>query len=104
MNQLNSQYQNVKGLTGSDIESIAWTGIASSWNVIWNANEYAPDLEFNINTDYKGDEILVTTNSDKRGGVFGYRISCRNNNVPSTSMTCDNLFFSVPNATVRFML
>ena len=174
MNELNGQYQSVKGLTSSDIEAIAWTTNASGWNYVWNANEYAPDLEFSMNADYKDDdEVLVRTNNDKRGGVFnewisskcdygdeiwigndvhltckidgdtervsctistgkhtlsdignvivnminnryrmiasthlvvctenyhnGYHIACRNNNVPSISMTCDNPFFPVDN-------
>ena len=174
MNELNGEYQSVKGLTSSDIEAIAWTTNASGWSYVWNANEYAPDLEFSMNADYKDDdEVLVRTNNDKRGGVFnewisrkcdygdeiwigndvhltckidgdtervsctisagkhtlsdignvivnminnryrmiasthlvvctenyhnGYHIACRNNNVPSISMTCDNPFFPVDN-------
>lgn len=68
----------VKGLTSSDIEAIAWTTNASGWSYVWNANEYAPDLEFSMNADYKDDdEVLVRTNNDKRGGVFNEWISSK---------------------------
>lgn len=71
INELNAQYQNVRGISSSDIESIAWTySSSSSFQCNWSSNGYAPNLEFNVIADnIDSDEVLIVTNSNKRSGT-----------------------------------
>ena len=69
LSQLNAEYQKARNITSSHQEAIAWTSGNVNDTVTWSANEYAPDLEFDMTAENMN--VPMTINDDKRGGSFG---------------------------------
>ena len=69
LSQLNAEYQKARDITSLHQEAIAWVGGKVGDTVTWSANEYAPDLEFDMTAENMN--VPMTINDDKRGGSFG---------------------------------
>ena len=65
---MNAEYQQARDITSSHQEAIAWTSAKAGDTVTWSANEYAPDLEFDMTAQNMN--VSMTFNDDKRGGSF----------------------------------
>ena len=69
LEQLNAKYQEARDITSSHQEAIAWTSGKVGDRVTWSANDYAPDLEFDMTAENMN--VPMTINDDKRCGSFG---------------------------------
>ena len=69
LSQLNAKYQKARNITSSHQEAIAWTSGKVGDTVTWSANEYAPNLEFDMTAGSMN--MPMTINDDKRGGLIG---------------------------------
>ena len=69
LSQLNAKYQKARNITSSHQEAIAWVGGNVGDTVTWSANDYAPNLEFDMTAENMN--VPMTINNDKRGGTFG---------------------------------
>ena len=69
LSQLNAEYQKARNITSSHQEAIAWVGGNVGDTVTWSANDYAPNLEFDMTAENMN--VPMTINNDKRGGTFG---------------------------------
>ena len=66
---MNAKYQEARNITSSHQEAIAWVGGKVGDTVTWTANDYAPNLEFDMTAENMN--VPMTINDDKRGGSFG---------------------------------
>ena len=69
LSQLNAEYQKARNITSSHQKAISWTAGKAGDTVTWTANDYAPNLEFNMTAENMN--VPMTINDDKRGGSFG---------------------------------
>ena len=69
-NELNVRYSAIRDIPLSHQEAIAWVLVnESDYNMSWSANDYIPDLELSITSNYPSE--LMPVNGDKRGGSIG---------------------------------
>ena len=69
VSQLNTKYQQARDITSSHREAIAWTVGKEGGTLTWSANDYAPDLEFDMTAENM--TVPMTINDDERGGSIG---------------------------------
>ena len=70
INELNVRYSAIRDIPLSHQEAIAWVLVnESDYNMSWSANDYIPDLELSITSNYPSE--LMPVNGDKRGGSIG---------------------------------
>ena len=62
LEQLNAEYQEARNITSLHQEAIAWTSGKAGDTVTWSANEYAPDLEFDMTAENMN--VPMTINDD----------------------------------------
>ena len=69
LSQLNAKYQKARNITSLHQKAIAWSVGKAGDTVTWSANDYAPNLEFDMTAENMN--VSMTINDDKRGGSFG---------------------------------
>ena len=69
LSKLNAKYQEVRDITSSHQEAIAWSAGNTGSTASWTAKDYAPDLEFTLSAENMS--VPMKINADKRGGSFG---------------------------------
>ena len=69
-NELNVRYAEICDIPSSHQEAIAWVLVNDNdYNMSWTANDYIPDLELSITSNYPCE--LMPVNGDKRDGSIG---------------------------------
>ena len=70
INELNVRYAEIRDIPLSHQEAIAWVLVNDNdYTMPWSANDYSPDLELSITSNYPCE--LMPVNGDKRGGSIG---------------------------------
>ena len=70
INELNVRYAEIRDIPLSHQEAIAWVLVNDNdYTRSWSANDYIPDLELSITSNYPCE--LMPVNGEKRGGSIG---------------------------------